>query len=376
MFRVVTKHGYEITATGYHTFVTPRGRIALSELKAGDTLLLQSMEGGFGTQGSADLGLVLGSLAGDGNFHKQRGVVLSFWGDDASYADDVCAAANRLLAGVESAVVPRAITALSVPTRDRVDLRSVPLARIIESYGVTAETKLRVPEVIWQGRREAVVAYLSALFGADGTVSWAPLKKSCWVRLAQSDREFLQEIQVLLSNFGIESKILLRREAGRRLMPDGRGGSREYPHKAQYELLIDGSSRDTFADRSASSRRASRRGCASSSMARRAARIAPASRRRSSPSRTQAPRRSTTPPSRDAHDHGERPGDRPMWRAAAPAVRILQSRLDQSRPLRDGGTGERRRAPATARAQRGTCQRSTGMRSLRRSRSACASSTT
>ena len=86
------------------------------------------------------------------------------------------------------------------------------------------------------------------MFGADGTVSWAPLKKSCSVRLAQSDREFLQEIQVLLSNFGIESKILLRREAGRRLMPDGRGGSREYPHKAQYELLIDGSSRDTFAD--------------------------------------------------------------------------------------------------------------------------------
>ncbi|MEK7693189.1 MAG: LAGLIDADG family homing endonuclease, partial [Chloroflexota bacterium] len=248
VYRVVTKHGYEVTATDYHTFVTARGRVELRDLKVGDTLLIQSMEGCFGTKGSADLGLVLGTLAGDGNFHKQRGVVLSFWGEDAGYAGRVCAAANRLLAG--DTTPPRqhrAVVALAVPSRDRVDLRSVPLARIIEAYGMTAATKLRVPEVIWQGTRETVVAYLSALFGADGTVSWAPLKKSCSVRLAQSDREFLCEVQILLANFGIASKILLRRSAGRRMMPDGRGGSREYGHKSQYELIIDGSSRDAFA---------------------------------------------------------------------------------------------------------------------------------
>ena len=248
VYRVVTKHGYELTATAYHPLVTPRGRVELRELAVGDTIFIQSAEGCFGSQGSADLGLVLGSLAGDGNFHKERGVVLSFWGADADYASDICAAANRLLSREDDrGPGARAITAMPVPTRSRVDLRSVRLARVIASYGVTAATKLRVPEVVWQGSREMVAAYLKALFSADGTVSWAPLKRSCSVRLAQSDRLFLGEIQLLLSNFGVESKILLRRTAGRRMMPDGRGGSREYAHKSQFELIIDGSSRDVFA---------------------------------------------------------------------------------------------------------------------------------
>ena len=249
-YRVTTKHGYEVAATAWHVFVTTRGRVALRDLTVDDTLLIQSAEGAFGDRGSRDLGIVLGTLAGDGNFHKQRGVVLSFWGEDADYAADVCASANRLISAEPSTMgarVPHGITPLAVPTRDRVDLRSVPLGALIRSHGVTPETKLRVPEVIWQGTRDAVVGYLQALFAADGTVSHAVAKKSCSVRLAQSDRPFLIEIQLLHANFGIESKVLLRRIAGERLMPDGRGGSKLYEHRAQYELIIDGESRDRFA---------------------------------------------------------------------------------------------------------------------------------
>jgi ribonucleoside-diphosphate reductase alpha chain len=250
VFRVMTTHGYEVTATAWHTFVTDRGRVALRDLVVGDTLLIQSGEGAFGELGSRDLGIVLGSLAGDGNFHKQRGVVLSFWGDDKDYAADVCDAANRLIDRATPgnvATARRTIAPLAVPTRDRVDLRSVALGSVVQGHGVTAESKLRVPEVIWQGTRDAVAGYLQALFAADGTVNLAVAKKSCSVRLAQSDRRFLVEIQLLLANFGIESKVLLRRNAGSRMMPDGRGGSRLYPHRAQFGLLIDGESRDRFA---------------------------------------------------------------------------------------------------------------------------------
>ena len=248
-FRVVTAHGYEVTATGYHTFVTARGRVALRDLVPGDTLFIQSEEGRFGDRGSAELGLVLGSLAGDGNFHAQRGVVLSFWGEDVDYAGEVESAVGRLLAertpGHRRASLSPAL--LSVPSRQRADIRSVELARLLSEHGVTAETKLRVPEAVWQGTRACVVGYLRALFGADGTVNHAPSKKSCSVRLAQSDERFLKESQILLANFGIESRIRLRREAGRRLMPDGKGGKKEYAHKAQYDLIVDGSSRDRFA---------------------------------------------------------------------------------------------------------------------------------
>jgi ribonucleoside-diphosphate reductase alpha chain len=249
VFRVVTSHGYEVTATAYHTLVTARGRIALRDLVPGDTLFIQSDEGSFGDRGSPDLGLVLGSLAGDGNFHKDRGVVLSFWGEDVDYAGEVQAAVTRLLEGRTPANTRSSLAPglLAVASRQRADIRSVELARLLAEYGVTAGTKLRVPEVVWQGTRTCVSAYLRALFGADGTVNRTPSKRSCSVRLAQSDERFLKEIQILLANFGIESRIRLRREAGLRPMPDGRGGLREYAHKAQYDLIIDGSSRDRFA---------------------------------------------------------------------------------------------------------------------------------
>ncbi|MBI5284998.1 MAG: ribonucleoside reductase class II [Chloroflexi bacterium] len=249
VYRAVTRHGYEVTATAYHKFVTPRGRIELRDLQVGDTLFVQSGEGAWGDRGSRDLGLVLGSLAGDGNFNDEHGVVLSFWGEDADYADEVLAAVNRIVAMEPRSVNNRdygPVTAHAVASRRRLDMHSVRLRRQLEGLGVTAEAKLRIPEVIWQGTRDAVVAYLQALFAADGTVSLSMPKMSCSVRLAQSDERFLKEIQLLLANFGIESKLHLRRAAGRRLMPDGRGGSKEFPHRAQYELIIDGSSRDLF----------------------------------------------------------------------------------------------------------------------------------
>ncbi len=250
VYRVRTRHGYELTATAYHEFITPRGRVALRDLRVGDTLLIQSGEGGFGQQGNRDLGLVLGSLAGDGNFHRTRGVVLSFWGDDADYAEVVCEAANHLIADEPASSNNRdygAVGLITARSRSRSDVRSVRLMRVVERAGVTAATKLRVPETVWQGTREMVVGYLQALFAADGTVNHTPSKKSCSVRLAQSDETLLREVQLLLANFGIESKLHLRRAAGTRPMPDGRGSTRDYAHRAQYELIVDGESRDIFA---------------------------------------------------------------------------------------------------------------------------------
>jgi ribonucleoside-diphosphate reductase alpha chain len=51
---------------------------------------------------------------------------------------------------------------------------------------------------------------------------------------------------VLLANFGIFSRVLKRREAGQRFLPDGKGGRRLYDCKADYELLIGSESRERF----------------------------------------------------------------------------------------------------------------------------------
>src|SRR5206468_11287895 len=50
--------------------------------------------------------------------------------------------------------------------------------------------------------------------------------------------ELLGDVQILLGQFGIVSRLTPRREAGDRLLPDGKGGHKLYPCKAFFELIL------------------------------------------------------------------------------------------------------------------------------------------
>src|SRR5262249_55411976 len=54
------------------------------------------------------------------------------------------------------------------------------------------------------------------------------------------------DVQVLLANFGVFARIVKRREAGQRMLPDGHGGMKAYACKADYELIVDRGSRERF----------------------------------------------------------------------------------------------------------------------------------
>jgi ribonucleoside-diphosphate reductase alpha chain len=250
VFRVVTEAGYEIKATQWHDFYTQRGKIKLKDLKIGDELLIQSGKGQFGTEGSEDLGLLLGLVTGDGHFTNRgkgkEAAVITLWGEERQLADRMVTYINSLIA--HSANSPREyrVEPVAVPERNYVFIRSVILARLLEHYGFTRATKMLVPEVVWRGTEDCVKGYLRALFQTDGTVNVSSYKKSCTVRLASSVPSLLKDVQVLLSNFGIYSSIKARRPAGKRVLPDGRGGSREYDCKADFELIVDGQSRERF----------------------------------------------------------------------------------------------------------------------------------
>ena len=97
-----------------------------------------------------------------------------------------------------------------------------------------------MPECVWKGSREFVVGYLQGLFFADGGPQLSGHKKKATLsyRLNQSNEPFLQAIQQILNNFGIVSRLYLRRKAGYRLLPDGHGGRKRYWCKANYEIVI------------------------------------------------------------------------------------------------------------------------------------------
>ncbi|OYU99647.1 MAG: ribonucleoside reductase, partial [Burkholderiales bacterium PBB5] len=250
VFHVTTAEGYEIKATAWHDLYTARGKIKLADLRVGDELWVQSGKGQFGPQGSAPLGTLLGLLAGDGHFtHRGKGAevaVLSLWNEERQLADFVAGTVNALIAGQAHGARVYRCEPVAVPERNLVFVRSVVLARVLQQLGFTRDTKLQVPEVVWRGTEDCVKGYLRGLFQTDGTVNVSSNSQSCSVRLASCHRPLLQEVQQLLANLGVFSRIHLRREAGERQLPDGHGGHQAYACQSNFELIIDGESRDQF----------------------------------------------------------------------------------------------------------------------------------
>jgi ribonucleoside-diphosphate reductase alpha chain len=132
------------------------------------------------------------------------------------------------------------------PAAPAVFVRSVLLARALQAYGVTHETKLKVPEVVWRGNEDCVRGYLRGLFQTDGTVNVSSLSQTCSVRLSSVHRPLLAEVQVLLANFGVFCRLHNRRAGGVKQLPDGHGEQRGYQCQPLHELIIDGESREVF----------------------------------------------------------------------------------------------------------------------------------
>ncbi|RKZ92141.1 MAG: ribonucleoside-diphosphate reductase, partial [Gammaproteobacteria bacterium] len=251
IYRITTKDGYEIKATAWHDFYTQRGKIKLKDLQQGDQLLIQSGKGQFGQQGDKNLGMLLGLITGDGHFTNrgkdQQAAVVNLWNNDRSLAPVLVTYINQLIAAVtEEGTRQYKVSSVAIPQRNLIMIRSVILARILDSYGFNKESKLHVPEVIWQSTEQCTKAYLQALFQADGTVNVSSNSQSCSIRLASSHPDLLKDIQALLSNFGIFCRIRKRRDAAMRQLPDGKGSHKSYYCKANYEIIIDGQSREKF----------------------------------------------------------------------------------------------------------------------------------
>ncbi|HSO11721.1 MAG TPA: LAGLIDADG family homing endonuclease [Anaerolineales bacterium] len=283
-FRLTTKHGYTVTATPDHKFLTKnRGYIELGELNEGDILLLQSGEGVWSRNSvlpnveyiqekmavmarggdyasghittrndfakqytnlprnwSHELGVVVGTLVGDGwlspTSNSPVGMVFNYEND-------------QLLNMVHETMQNYF---RSGHLHERGSVRQLTYGRLpyefFSSLGVLSAHahEKRVPNSIWSAPREAVVGFLQGLFTTDGTVNVSSHKKSCNIRLASSSIDLLRDVQMLLLNFGIVSRLHKRREAGLRNLPDGKGGLKEYFTQADYELLVDKVNRDKF----------------------------------------------------------------------------------------------------------------------------------
>ncbi len=283
VLRLRTRKGYTIVATPDHRFLTPdRGYVELQHLRPGDKVLLQSGEGAWSQEYLLPNMEVFAevmsnmALAGDrasGHVQQRRDFVAQYSGLPREWSSDLGLVLGWLvgdgwLSPTSKSPVGMVFRSPEVLARihgilrkwfgeghlaDRGSHYQLTYGRLpyefFTSLGVlpVKATEKRVPESIWMAPREAVVGFLQGLFSADGSVQVNEKKNVCTVRLASSSCGLLEDVQLLLLNFGIVSCIYHRRDSQDRLLPDGRGGVQRYSTAPQYELVIGKANRDRFA---------------------------------------------------------------------------------------------------------------------------------
>jgi len=229
---------------------------ATQDLQAGDQILLNHHANlTWGGALNKDQGYLLGLLVGDGTLKKDAAVV-SVWVDKMVANGSVGAGENTAFALLREA--EKAAKSLThrrdfsgfyeIPGRGEWRMQLSALRDLAFDLGMTQGNKAITP-AMEQASSEFYEGFLRGFFDADGSVQGSQ-EKGVSIRLSQSDLPRLQASQRMLLRLGIVSTIYQnRREAGKTILPDGKGGSKAYPTKAQHELVISGENLAIFNER-------------------------------------------------------------------------------------------------------------------------------
>ncbi|MBN1179325.1 MAG: ribonucleoside reductase class II [Anaerolineae bacterium] len=254
VYAVRTQRGFSVAVTLDHpllvaTRVTPRTVETewrpVRSLGVGDRVLLgEHGDACWEGRGNWEEGYLLGLLVGDGTITIGK-AVLSVWGTDAE-TESIRRKVEQIVSKLPGRADFRGF--VSVPERREFRLTLKVVYELAVSYGLSESVKTITPQIERTGSRFHC-GFLCGLFDADGTVI-GNQDKGISVRLAQSDLEMLQAAQRMLHRLGVVSTLYTeRRAAGRRLLPDGKGGMKEYDYKAQHELAISKDNLVRFSDR-------------------------------------------------------------------------------------------------------------------------------
>lgn len=278
VYKLTTISGYELEATGDHKVLTNEGWVEIKDLDPQKhKIKIQSGEGSFSTNWelpikiknsfigrngrkyqlnlpktwSKDLGFVLGWLVGDGWIRagdKNCRVGFTFSRDDKEVMHYLKGVLNTWY-GTKINEIQRKnnVFHLSYHSKYFVDFFLK-----LGVKPVKADEKV-VPESIFLAPKEVVIGFLQALFSADGTIRNSKKSASDWIALSSKSKQLLKEVQLLLLNLGIKSRIFNRsRKKRKKMFPyvAKTGTTRYYESDGiLYELGIFGKNLDIFKEK-------------------------------------------------------------------------------------------------------------------------------
>ncbi|MBM3199302.1 ribonucleoside reductase class II [Candidatus Woesearchaeota archaeon] len=253
--KLVTKSGYEVTATPDHKIMTTEGWVKMEDLSETHKVLIQCKEGKFnkdynlpfipdnlviGKNGRAyrfnlprkwskELGQILGWLVGDGHFRtgKEHRAAWIFGKQDYPVMDYLKPLLENIYDG-------KPTEQLKLRGVKWITFHSKFFANFLLRLGVKpvlADEK-EVPKSVFTAPKEVVIGFLQGLFTSDGTVNYVK-NKSSYVRVTSKSEKLLKQVQLLLLNLGIKSRIYDRHKE---------------PKKKFFYITVKGEQRDYTCD--------------------------------------------------------------------------------------------------------------------------------
>lgn len=253
VFRVATSRGFSVDATEDHKILVQRERtrtgfrpatysdvsewVAVRDLKVGDKLVLGNNEGiSWAGEGSFNEGWLVGEVIGDGCYNPASyPTQTKFWGSDSVFMANT---ARQCISALKTSVTSPKKFASQVADPS-VSIQAVSTRILDELCAGLIEPQTKLPTLkLEKMSSEFVRGLVRGLFDADGTVL-VDKEKGVSVRFAQSNLEVIAFVQRSLARLGIISTLYSnRRPSGKRLMPDGKGGSAAYACQANHELSV------------------------------------------------------------------------------------------------------------------------------------------
>lgn len=248
-FKITLKNGLTHTVTADHSVMTINGLVKYSDLKINDLVSIQTKKGAFGYLDMPDEAFLLGLYQADGTQFKDI-IMLDLYSDKTlclkepvqkmfnkihyKYGCDRYDIRNQTgkIVGSRS-LKPAQFYDCVVPNHcnyTKIRLASKTLKKSLNF------DKGYIPQWIWESNEKTQWEYIKGLFYCDGHISLAKNNTS-QLGLTNTNKAFLQELQLLLLNLGVQFALCKHTESGFSLLPDSHGESKEYMCNEAYRLV-------------------------------------------------------------------------------------------------------------------------------------------